>query len=158
VSTCTVPTQHSTKKKLIYNSEFKSKLDLFENGSAPTGKVSTGSPEEVNYKIGKKNNGLVFSKNISVLAVDEFPLTEQRENLPNDNELESESEDALANNSCIFTIPVEDVRTAQRYCPQLALNITYLTTGELPEDNKKLSRQILFHKVDLFLGENNVLM
>jgi len=73
-----ITTQYNSKKKVIYNSEFKRKLDFSKNDSAPTGTVSTGSPEKGNYKIGKKNNGLVFSKNISVSAVDEFPLTEQK--------------------------------------------------------------------------------
>jgi len=97
VAAGTVSIHHSSKKKLIYNSEFKSKLDFSENGSAPIGSVSTstGSPEKVNYKIGKKNDNLVFAKNVFVSAVDEFPLTEQSENLLTDNELESESEDAL---------------------------------------------------------------
>jgi len=139
VATGMVPTQYSSKKKLVYNSEFKSKLDFSKNNSGKTGTVSTGSPEKGNYKIGKKNINLVFAKNVSVSAVDEFPLTEQKDNLPNDNELESESEGALANDYCIFTIPFEDVGTTQRCCPQLAPIITYLTMGELPEDNNKLS-------------------
>jgi len=60
--------------------------------------------------------------------------------------------------TCIFSIPIEDIATAQRSCPQLAPIINYLTTGELPEDNDKLSRRILFHKDDYFLNKNNTLM
>jgi len=116
VATGTTFPATATNKKLIYKSEITNKLDFSENDSGSIATVSTliGSPEKLNYKTEKKNNKLFFSKNISVSTVDEFPLADKRGNLPIDNELESESEDALANDSCIFSIPVEDVGTAQR--------------------------------------------
>jgi len=66
-----------------------------------------------------------------------LPPTEQGDNLLNDNEPENESDNALSEEYfSIFSIPVEDIGTAQRFCPQLAPIINYLTTGKLPEDNK----------------------
>jgi len=79
------------------------------------------------------------------------------ENLVNVIEPEGKSDDELAHEGYIFSLPIENIGTAQKACPQLAPIIDFLTTGTLPENNDKLSRRILFHRDDYFLNEKNIL-